>query len=144
MKDLQATKLFFDTAVPKPDIEKACIQIGCHMEEFVEMLDALGLQCSTMRYLVNSMANDFKSASSYSKSIVRTLDKDAMLDAVIDQTVTAYGISHMLGFDHIGALGEVNRSNLSKFEDGKAVFKNGKIAKGVNYTPPVLGPYLGE
>lgn len=144
MKDLQATKLFFDTAVPNPDVEKACIQIGCHMEEFVEMLDALGLQCSNVRRKVEVMANKFKSCHDFAKVCVRTLDKDAMLDAVIDQTVTAYGISHMLGFDHIGALGEVNRSNLSKFEDGKAVFKNGKIAKGVNYTPPVLGPYLGE
>ena len=144
MKDLQATKLFFDTAVPNPDVEKACIQIGCHMEEFVEMLDALGLKVSRVREYTNLMANEFKSASDWSIRKVRKLDKDAMLDAVIDQTVTAYGISHMLGFDHIGALGEVNRSNLSKFEDGKAVFNNGKIAKGVNYTPPVLGPYLGE
>ena len=144
MKDLQATKLFFDTAVPSPDVEKACIQIGCHMEEFVEMLDALGLKCHPTRAAVNSMANDFKYGYNYETHLVRTLDKDAMLDALIDQTVTAYGISHMLGFDHIGALGEVNRSNLSKFEDGKAVFKNGKIAKGVNYTPPVLGPYLGK
>lgn len=144
MKDLQATKLFFDTAVPNPDVEKACIQIGCHMEEFVEMLDALGLKTFGARREVEHLSKVFKSCERQAVMLVRTLDKDAMLDAVIDQTVTAYGISHMLGFDHIGALGEVNRSNLSKFEDGKAVFKNGKIAKGVNYTPPVLGPYLGE
>ena len=144
MKDLQATKLFFDTAVPNPDLEKACIQIGCHMEEFVEMLDALGLEHSAARREVEILANRFKSRGSQAIVHVKKLDKDAMLDSVIDQTVTAYGISHMLGFDHIGALGEVNRSNLSKFEDGKAVFNNGKIAKGVNYTPPLLDRYLGE
>ena len=37
-------------------------------------------------------------------------------------------------YDYHGALDEVNRSNYSKFEDGKAVRdEHGKIAKGKDY-----------
>ena len=65
------------------------------------------------------------------------------LDALADGIVTATGMAHMAGMDIVGALGEVNRSNWSKFEDGKPVFnENGKIAKGKDYSKPELKPYL--
>ena len=42
-----------------------------------------------------------------------------------------------------GALKEVNDSNHSKFENGKAVFnEQGKITKGKNYSPPELGKFI--
>jgi predicted HAD superfamily Cof-like phosphohydrolase len=69
--------------------------------------------------------------------------KIELLDSLADQIVTAIGVAHMFGFDISGALAEVNRSNFSKFEDGKPVFDaNGKITKGKNYTPPELTPYI--
>jgi hypothetical protein len=49
----------------------------------------------------------------------------------------------MLDMDVLGALEEVNRSNFSKFENGKAVFdENGKITKGKNYSKPNLKPFV--
>ena len=45
----------------------------------------------------------------------------------------------MEGMDIVGALDEVNRSNFSKFVNGKPVFdENGKIKKGANYKEPDL------
>ena len=66
-----------------------------------------------------------------------------LLDALCDQIVTAVGVAYMLGMDIQGALNEVNRSNWSKFVDGKAVFnEQGKIAKSENYTPPQLVEFV--
>ena len=40
---------------------------------------------------------------------------------------------------YYGAVEEINRSNWSKFVDGKPVFKpNGKVGKGPNYFEPNL------
>ena len=51
----------------------------------------------------------------------------------------------MMGFDIIGALNEVNNSNWSKFENGKAIFDgNGKIKKGTNYFKPNLIKFIKE
>ena len=62
-----------------------------------------------------------------------------LLDALCDQIVTAVGVAHMFGMNIEGAMDEVNRSNFSKFVDGKPVFnEHGKIIKGPNYTPPDL------
>lgn len=49
----------------------------------------------------------------------------------------------MNGFDIVGALQEVNRSNWSKFENGEPIFdENGKIKKGPNYRPPDLSKFV--
>lgn len=65
--------------------------------------------------------------------------KIELLDSLCDQIVTAIGVAHMMGFDIESALNEVNRSNWSKFIDGKAVFdENGKIAKPDTYSKPDL------
>ena len=67
------------------------------------------------------------------------------MDALCDQLVTICGVGYMLGFDMLGALAEVNRSNFSKFENGKPVFnEQGKIVKGKHYSKPDLKPFLGE
>jgi hypothetical protein len=45
----------------------------------------------------------------------------------------------MFDMDIVGALREVNRSNYSKFVNGRAVFdENGKIKKGADYSKPDL------
>ena len=68
-----------------------------------------------------------------------------LLDALCDQIVTAIGVAHMFGFDIKNALAEVNKSNWSKFENGKPVFyKNGKIKKGKYYKEPELEMFINK
>lgn len=139
---IEKTKTWFEQAIPEPTVEKACIQIGCHLEEVGEMFDAMDMQewsCD-----IYDVANDFKEKHKYSYNIVKNdIKKTELLDSLADQIVTAIGVAHMFGFDIAGALAEVNRSNFSKFEDGKPAFDaNGKITKGKNYTPPDLTPYI--
>ncbi len=67
----------------------------------------------------------------------------AFLDAMVDQVVTATGSAQHLGMNIAGGLDEVNRSNWSKFVDGKPIFdENGKIAKGPDYFKADLSPFV--
>lgn len=71
------------------------------------------------------------------------IDRNALLDALADQIVTATGVGVFLGMNVPGALGEVNRSNYSKFENGEPVFnENKKVMKGKDYTPPDLSKFI--
>lgn len=143
---IEQTKAWFEQAIPEPTIADACVQIGCHMEEVGEMLEVTGDHGALDEVLV--ISNYYK--QKHGNYLVDTgaifTDKQAkteLLDSLADQIVTAIGVAHMFGFDISGALAEVNRSNFSKFEGGKPVFDaNGKIAKGKNYTPPDLTPYI--
>nr|DAM31776.1 MAG TPA: NTP-PPase-like protein [Caudoviricetes sp.]DAS46997.1 MAG TPA: NTP-PPase-like protein [Caudoviricetes sp.] len=45
----------------------------------------------------------------------------------------------------VKAFGEVHRSNMSKLQDGKAIFRSdGKILKGADYFRPNLEPFVNE
>lgn len=65
--------------------------------------------------------------------------KVELLDALADITVTTTGVAYFAKMKWDEALNEVNRSNFSKFEDGKPLLnENGKIIKGKNYFKPNL------
>lgn len=143
MNELKNTKAWFEQAIPEPTDKQKCIQVGCHAEEFGEMLDALG--DNTVSHIVHKLADEYKSADEALATYLTlaTGQHKELLDSLVDQIVTAVGVAHMYGFDIEGALAEVNRSNFSKFEDGKPVFDaNGKITKGKHYTPPELGKFI--
>ena len=140
---LQTTVDWFKQAVPAPTDETRCVQIGCHFEEVAEMCDALGM--SALRAELNYAGNLFKSKAEGALRRVRTADRKALLDAMRDQCVTGVGVDYMFGADAVGAAREVNRSNWSKFVDGKPVFnEQGKIAKGPDYSAPELDAFVGK
>ena len=137
-------KKWFETAIPNPTIATKTIQIGVCIEEFTEMLDALGQECEETKQL----AEQFKSNKDTSVESVKGLTaeaKVALLDALCDQIVTAIGVASYMRMDIEGALAEVNRSNWTKFEDGKVVTDaKGKITKGKGYTPPELQEFIHD
>ncbi|KGQ27274.1 nucleoside triphosphate pyrophosphohydrolase family protein [Gallibacterium anatis] len=141
---IKSIENWFKEAKPKPTEKDQAVQIGCHYEEVNEMV--LALQNSH-----DSNLNDLLYANSYHyKKYVNELkltksQKIELLDALCDQIVTAVGVAYMLGFDIVGALQEVNDSNWSKFENGKAIFdENGKIKKGKNYFKPNLEKFIQD
>lgn len=76
---------------------------------------------------------------------VKPYNKQSFANTLAYQVAALVGLAHMHNIDLIGALQEVNRSNWSKFENGKPVFdENGKIKKGKDYTPPELSKFVGE
>lgn len=131
---------WFKTAKPKPTRQNLSTQAGCHIEEFAEMVEALGhtgyakqLQSFAMRYKQGEERIGFANKE----------QKLALADSLADQIVTAIGTAYMANIDIIGALREVDRSNWSKFEDDKPVLDaNGKIIKGKNYSKPNLNQFV--
>ena len=126
---------WFAAAVPNPTDKNKVVQLGCHVEEFAEMLHALH-PASELAIVTSRYADNLKNGNA-----MPSCDKAELLDALCDQLVTICGVGYMLGFDMLGALAEVNRSNFSKFENGKP---QGKIVKGKHYSKPDLKPFLGE
>ena len=140
---INKTLSWFKAAVPNPDNKTLSVQIGCHLEEVAEMLESFE---SSNGYLLDEAADALVAVAEALKSgrhHIEYIDDTEMLDSLADQIVTATGVAHMLSMDIVGALDEVNRSNFSKFEDGKPVFLDGgKIGKGKDYVAPDLAPYL--
>ena len=140
---IHSIKEWFKAAKPNPSTADVCVQLGCHYEEVSEMSAVLydgvedELVDTAIMYKIKHIAY---------LGAVEELSADArvkLLDALCDQVVTAVGVAYMMGMDIEGALAEVNRSNWSKFEGGVPVFnEHGKIAKGVEYTPPELSDYI--
>lgn len=116
------------------------VQLGCHIEEFVEMLNTLEvgvLNASVMHlcWRLNDLATQFKQGFP-----VKPANRIEFLDSLADQIVTAVGAGHCARMDIAEAVYRVNESNWSKFDDDGLPNRdaNGKIIKGPNYRPPVL------
>lgn len=145
---IQKTKEWLEVAVPVPTEASFNVQLGCHLEEVVEMLECIQIADGTIgeRILDDAVDALFNLAERLKKgeSHAHLVHKVEFLDALADQIVTAVGCAHMANMDIAGALDEVNRSNFSKFEDGKPVFnEHGKIKKGRDYKAPELARFVG-
>ncbi len=137
--DISTVRLWFERAMPAPTDRQRATQVGCHIEEYAEMLDAFGLDSGKERRL-----SDRIKASGEFFPFDDAAEKAELLDALCDQIVTAVGVAHAFGLDIAGGLAEVNASNWSKFdEQGQPIFQpNGKIAKGPNYRKPDLSRFV--
>lgn len=146
MKDVtQSIFDWFKEAKPEPTEKDVAVQIGCHFEEVAEMCEALYMDETDT--ILQEEADWFKKQKQSNDTVqmVQDFNKQELLDSLCDQVITAIGVGYMMGFDIIGALNEVNNSNWSKFENGKAIFdENGKIKKGVNYFKPNLIKFIKE
>lgn len=140
---------WFAIARPAVTTKSFNAQMGTHFEEVGEMIAEIeGLDGETSLLLerakqaVNELGSHLKNRSK--EQIVRVPEENRVryLDALCDQIVTATGCAYDNHMDIAGALDTVNRSNYSKFVNGKAVFdENGKIAKGPDYFKADLSAY---
>ena len=145
---LENTRQWFLKAVPNPTSKNINTQIGCHLEEVIEMLVELIPRNQVNREKLTKAIGALTVLSDLMKSDGEAFKvipecRLAVLDSIADQIVTATGVGTFLGMNVPGALAEVNRSNYSKFEDGEPIFnENKKVMKGKDYTPPDLTPYI--
>lgn len=135
---IDSIELWHRRGRPDPTERELDIQLGCHVEEFVEMLACVKFEggWNNLRYELTLLADRLKNGQE--KAIIH--DRKEMLDSLADQVVTAIGVGHCAGMKTSDAVDAVSRSNWSKFNDeGFPVFnEHGKIAKGPNYKRPVL------
>lgn len=136
-------RLWHERARPEPTAKDAMTQLGCHVEEFGEMLEELEgtdyeaeYALSRVRVRVAILADALKQ----NKLNIKLKSKEKFLDSLADQIVTAIGVGHCTKMNVVEALNRVNTSNWSKFGvDGYPIKDmHGKISKGPDYKPPVL------
>ena len=133
-------ELWHKRARPEPNAKNFNVQLGCHLEEIVEMLavvntthaDTLVRARTALNWLATSLKNG--TATAY------ITDRKEFLDSLADQIVTAVGTGHCATMKTTEAVAAVNTSNWSKFDkNGQPIFnENSKIAKGPDYMPPNL------
>ena len=130
---------WFVAAKPKPTKKDTLTQIGAMFEEMSEILRAFGIR----NVELEALSKRAYEAKWYTDILERPIDEVELLDALCDTQVTMQGVAYMFDLDYQGALAEVNRSNWSKFENGKPLLnENGKIIKGANYTAPQLEEFV--
>lgn len=143
---LQSIARWHQEARPTPDNKQFTKQLGCHIEEFVEMLRTLQVLTATgeviadlkklqLTALLEQLATEMKEGT----IIAAITDRKEFTDSLGDQIVTAVGAGYTAGIDVVEATHRINESNWSKFVNGKPVFnEHGKIAKPDTYTPADL------
>lgn len=144
MSAIESIDLWHQRARPNPTPRDFDVQLGCHFEEIVEMIDTLDFtnadgieyEVRTTRVALSALARMLKQGDLQA----RIADRKEFLDSIADQVVTGIGAAHCAGMDGRTAVVRVNESNWSKFDDEGQPIRdaNGKIAKGPRYAPPNL------
>ena len=140
---IDVTANWFKRVVPTPTTANFNVQLSCHVEEFLEMLQALEGASLAANFWLNDMQTELESfrKALRSQTIELTVaDRKEFLDSLADQVVTAAGVAHMSGMSLPEALVRVNASNYSKFDEvGNPIFdETGKLKKGPTYVEPDL------
>ena len=132
--------LWHKRARPEPTEKDFNVQLGCHIEEFVEMLDSLTIRGFPGFFKAIDTIEEIAEKLKNGTLTVSTVDRVDLLDSLADQIVTAVGVGVCAKMDMDAAVEEVNRSNWSKFNyKGFPEFdENGKIKKGERYRKPNL------
>lgn len=138
---------WFTKAVPEPTEKNFLTQLGVDAEEYAELLASMeGGNKEHDDFLKAFAVQVHLFAERLKSGNIRLHIKDRIefLDAICDRTVTGVGLANYSKMDVDSALGEVARSNDSKFdENGNPIFnENRKIMKGPNYFKPDLRPYV--
>lgn len=147
---IEFIELWHQRARPNPTDKDFNTQLGCHLEEFGEMLENLvGVDVETEEgvaedYLTDvynmicNVADMLKEGAIAAR--IPDANRRAFLDSLADQIVTATGVGHCAGMNTAEAVRRVNTSNFTKYtEDGQPIFDaNGKVTKGPRYQPPNL------
>lgn len=124
------------------------VQIGCHIEEFVEFLMCIDFDSAKdLENLESCVADMLHVAAGLKKGLVMASinpsDRIEALDALCDSEVTGNGVAYLAGFDKRGADLAVLASNDAKLVDGKPVIlPGGKIGKPEGWKAPDLSGFV--
>lgn len=116
------------------------VALGVWVEEIAEGFDAIG--APEIAVALDTLATALKTGKADDNNIELTdfkIDRQALLDALCDQIVTALGVAYCMDLDIVEAMKRVDDSNWSKFVDGAPILDgNGKVMKGPDYKAPDL------
>jgi predicted HAD superfamily Cof-like phosphohydrolase len=148
MTNHQRTAAWLSACGKAPNIQNVSTQVGCHLEEFVELLRCLRTDSEGYAKLMERCAADLEWFAIKLKKgeqmvyIPHHLRADA-LDALCDAEVTGNGVAYLAGMDKDAADQAVLASNDAKLVDGKPVIlEGGKIGKPKNWVAPDLTGFV--
>ena len=124
------------------------VQIGCHIEEFVEFLMCIDFDSAKdLENLESCVADMLHVAAGLKKGLVMASinpsDRIEALDALCDSEVTGNGVAYLAGFNKQGADQAVLASNDAKLVDDKPVIlPGGKIGKPEGWKAPDLSRFV--
>lgn len=143
--NFQRTADWLKACGKEPSQENLSLQIGCHIEEFVEFLKTLRTEKDGYAKLIARTSDDLEWFASKLKRRelavhIPTHLRAEALDALCDTEVTGNGVAYMAGFIKVAADDRVLDSNDAKLVDGKPVIlEGGKIGKPIGWKAPNLG-----
>jgi predicted HAD superfamily Cof-like phosphohydrolase len=154
MTNFERTKNWLIACGKEPSAENLSVQVGCHLEEFMEFMDTLGIASNqegqvypTPTQLQAALETMNLLATSLKDGVLRVEVmeefREECLDALCDLEVTGTGVAYLAGFAKDSADLEVLAANERKLVDGKPVLKpNGKIGKPEGWVAPDLKPFV--
>jgi predicted HAD superfamily Cof-like phosphohydrolase len=145
---IESIALWHKRARPNPTAKNFSTQLGCHLEEIVEMIETLrfshttgtGVELPGKNSAVYQLLKEYADKLKDGRMVADIADRKGFVDSLADQIVTSVGVGHCANMNITKAVDIVNTSNWSKFSpEGQPYFdQNGKILKGPNYVPPAL------
>lgn len=123
-----------------PGTDRFPVQLGCHLEEVVEMLNEVYVADSDVNSALEEACIELTKVAEALKSGQQEVSVDraeAFEDSLLDQLVTGTGLLKMRGADVAESVARVDVANFTKFVEGKPVYKDGgKVGKGPNFWNP--------
>lgn len=148
MTNFQRTAAWLTACGKAPGAEALSVQIGVHLEEFVELLRCIRTNSEGGQLIIDRTIADMEwlgvkiKRGDYTAHIPNHLRADA-LDAICDSEVTGNGIAYLAGMDKDGADQAVLAANDAKLVDGKPVIlEGGKIGKPEDWRAPNLSAFV--
>ena len=136
---IELIELWQKKARPNPDADAFRIAFAVHMEEFVEMMEVVGIADENLKldpsyvammYWLCKVCDQLKEK----KLNVVITNREKFLDSIADQIVTAVGAGYCANMKVSEAVTAVNASNYSKMVDGAFQYdENGKVIKPPTY-----------
>lgn len=148
MTNYERTAAWLMACGKEPTTANLSVQIGCHIEEFIELLGTLDFASPNDEKIVNAVMAELNYVSKNLKTRtslarIRADQREQALDALCDGEVTGNGIAFLAAFDKISADEAVLNANDAKLVDGKPVIlEGGKIGKPEGWTPPDLSAFV--
>lgn len=147
MNNFQRTAAWLNACGKEPSEHNVSIQIGCHIEEFVEFLEAIDVNVGrdtkdSVVIALTDLAKGLKAGGIWYARIPLGRRAD-VLDALCDSEVTGNGIAYLANMEKDAADQAVLESNEAKLVDGKPVIlPGGKIGKPEGWKAPNLNLYV--
>lgn len=148
MTNFQRTADWLAACGKEPGEQNLSLQIGCHIEEFVEFLRCLRVPNDGYALLLERTATDLdwfagKLKRGQQMAYIPTHLRESALDALCDCEVTGNGVAYLASMNKPAADQAVVASNDAKLVDGRPVLlEGGKIGKPEGWKAPDLSSFV--